>query len=930
MTLKAGDVVGPYRITGALGKGGMGEVFRARDEKLQRDVAIKALPAELSDNADAVGRFEREARLLAGLRHQNIAAVYGLEQRDGRLHLVMECVEGETLASRLSRGGLGSHDLLDLMRQVAEGLEAAHRSGIIHRDLKPANIRVTPEGEAKILDFGLARALDKENLTSTVAASFFIGGSEETSPTPGRATTDPDTAPGTLLGTVPYMSPEQARGQELDRRSDIWSFGCVLYECLASRRPFVGETRADLLSSILGEEPNWAALPEDLPPTVALLVRRSLVKDRRRRLQDIGDARVELEHALDDPSSSSFGSAPAVATRRRVKLGSILPWVVGIVGIGLAVFFRLDDRSAAPAGLAAQDANDANQAPVVTRFVLPVPPEEGRRHTWPIQFRLALSPTSRQYVVGLHGDEASYLALGRFDSFETVPIPGTENGVFPFFSADGTRLYFTLRRGWQQKLMRVMLPNGAPEEITDGAYRLGAIGDDDALIVRPGKAGAKASIARLAPGATEPVELVPIDEAAGEIDHVFPQVLPGSRRVLFGVRHHTESGRPPEIRLLDRDTGEVRTLVKGACFGRILPAGFLVYQRENDLLATTIDPVTLEITSEPILCMTDVGASSFNRAVPGFVLSDDGDLAYALSAPEVSTPSWLDRTGRVTPISEKIGPDHYVWAQLSPDGKTLATGIVDDDFLGYLCVIDLARGTRRLLTPRLTSLYRPLWSPTGEAELVYSTTTTTNKVSVFRVSTDGSSPPEPLLDEESRDIATQWSPDGSRLFVNHYGSESTDLHVLHLEDPPRVEPYRATPVRELWGSLSPDGRWLSFTASDNGESHVYVRSFEGDGPDVQVSTSPAETSYWSPDGKTLYFRDDESGSVLAANVEIRDGVPVPGLPAVSFSSDTHYLSARQVHPDGERILVLDRGETDDQRYWYFVLGFAEELKRRFK
>ena len=661
-----------YEILSLLGAGGMGEVYRARDARLDREVALKVLPRAFAQDPERVSRFEREARLLAALNHPHVAAIYGLEESEGRHVLVLELVEGETLAERLSRGSIPIPEALPLFRQLAAGLEAAHEKGIIHRDLKPANVRITPEGQVKVLDFGLAKAcLDR------VAA----GSELETA-----SASDSETGEGRILGTVSYMSPEQARGQALDKRTDIWAFGCVLYEALTGRRAFRGGTVSDMLAAVLEHEVDWSALPDETPPLLRSLLRRCLQKEKDLRLHDIADARIEIEEALADfskPTGEAIDAATqrrleraAAATTRARRLRWALATVAGVVLVGaVAVAVFRGPRS-----------TPSSRDPVVSRFVTPLPPGQALPNLGSFGSTVALSADGSQlvYVAG----EGDTLRLYRrpMDSFDAEPIPGTEGALAPFLSPDGSWVGFYA----DGHLKKVSLQGGALSTVCPidrTTVRGAAWGPRNTIVYSHCNLGLKA----VPVGGGVPEVITSIPDIQDEGGHVFPQFLPGGDVVLFTI-----ANSPVDARIAVRHlaTGNQRVLIERGFHGRYVSTGHIVYAWEGELLAVPFDLAELEVTGLPVRVLDGVLMEGNPRAAH-FSVSDNGSLVYVPGdmVRDESRLAWVDRSGDVEALPFPPGG----WGpRISPDGRQILVSRPDSRGAGScVWVYELERGVER-------------------------------------------------------------------------------------------------------------------------------------------------------------------------------------------------------------------------------------------
>ena len=614
--------IGSYQVLSLLGTGGMGEVYRAHDRKLGRDVALKVLPEVLSQDPE---RLEREARMLASLNHPHIGAIHTLEESDGVRFLVLELVPGETLAERLKTGPLEVAEALRVCAQIAEALEAAHERGVIRRDLKPANVKVTPEGQVKVLDFGLAKV-------QSAGADLSKDGTVSAA---GMET-------GAILGTVGYMSPDQARGKQVDKRADIWAFGCVLYELLTGRRAFAGATVSDTIAAVLEREPDGQALPQTTPAQIRNLLRRCFQKDARRRLRDMGDAQIEIEEALSEPPKARIGPEPPAPWRRAIS------WMLaGLLAVMLGVALWSLWRASPPA-----------QRPV-SRFVMNLP--QGQTF-WRPSPDLSISPDGTQvaYTV-ITGGSQWQIYVRRLNELESRPIPGTEGAFHGAFSPDGKWLAF----GADGLLKKVAVSGGALQtlceyrEITGGEYFSQSwTPNGDALIF-----GGDYGLFRVSAAGGTPEVVASVAENV-ESNHAWPQVLPGGKAVLFTVGQ--TSG--PSVGLLSLETGERRTLIERGGRARYVPTGHLVYEWKDRLLAAPFDPDQLQLTGPPAvvlggIAMYDVGQAPFS-------VSESGSLVYIPGggSPSVeNTLVWVDRQGAVEPLAAPPRP--YDDPRLSPDAS---------------------------------------------------------------------------------------------------------------------------------------------------------------------------------------------------------------------------------------------------------------------
>ena len=884
MPLSAGTRLGPYEVTAQIGAGGMGEVYQATDTKLEREVAVKILPEKMAERPDRMARFQREAKLLAALDHPHIAAIHGLHEEDGQHFLVMELVDGETLADRLRRGPLPVQDAFEVGRQIAEALEAAHDKDIIHRDLKPSNVMLTSKGRAKVLDFGLGRVLEREAFVSSI----------ETGTTPD------ETGTGVVVGTAPYMSPEQARGEDVNQRTDIWAFGCVLFEMLTGKRAFPGGTTSDAIAAVLQQEPDWEALPETAGPNVRSLLRRCLRKDKARRLHDIADAGIELEEALAEPVSLSSGtvSLPAKpAVRQRIAYWAASIVAVASTGVIVWTLARPEPVPHSPLRLSIVPSRSARLGPSYNSGVL------------------ALSPdgTRLVYVAWVAGKTQLYLRP--MDQLEATPIPSTEGARTPFFSPDGESVGFWLPdRGF----MKVSLQGGTPTAIGDGNYQGASWGPDGTvLFVERGQSG---RLLLVSEDGGPPQDVTTVDRGEGERDHRWPQILPGGKTALFTLQ--APSGRHDEcgIGLLSLETGEWRVLFEGGTFARYLPSGHVVFTRYGSLLAVPFDLQRLEVTGDPTPVLEDV--AMYRTGYAYLAVSATGSLAYVPRryAPPERSLVWIDRQGRTMPVTEDRRA--YRRPRISPDGTRLAMGIRRADGQD-VWVHDLRQRTWTRLTFEKDNEV-PVWSPDGRW-LVFTSNREGNKY-LFRIPADGSGAPERMKNSPSWAYVQNWSRDGRFLLVWRAG----DVSVLPLEEGAEAWPYLVTAFDEEHSQFSPDGRWVAYASDESGRPEVYVRSFPDPGRKWPVSTSGGLAVRWSRDGRELFFQGLDAKQVMVAAVRteptFRAEPPTP-----LFKSEHPFGDAGDwdVMPDGQRFVAVLMDEEEPEPEQIVVIpNFADELKAK--
>ena len=879
-----GRTLGHYRVDAKLGAGGMGEVYRALDTRLGREVAIKVLRPEFARDPERLARLEREARVLASLNHPNIAAIYGFEQVDGVPFLVLEYVPGEIL-----KGPLPLDEALGVARQVAEALEAAHEKPVIHRDLKPANIKITPEGKVKVLDFGLAKALVDES----------AAGDPGQSPTLSVAAA---TRAGVILGTAAYMSPEQARGSPIDKRADIWAFGCVLYEMLTGRQVFHAATMLDTLAAVVSREPDWSALPGSTPASVRALLRHSLEKDPNRRLRDVRAVRIELEEALSAGAATVTVAAPArraaAAAWNRVALGALLGLVVGAVAAGVAVW-KLRPAPAAPAR---------------ARFAVTLPPlQELLGDPW--SPAVALSPDGTKLVyVGRSGDTVQ-LYLRAIDQLEARAIPGTEGALGGgFFSPDGQWVAF-LADG---KLKKVAVAGGPPLTLAQAPLGLaGAWGPDDSILFMP--SFWVGEIWRVNAGGGKAELVTKPDRKNGESNHRWPQHLPGGNAIVFT----SWKGPSPDhaaVEALILKTGERRMLVQGSAYARYVSTGHLVYARGGALLAAPFDLARLAVTGPSVPVLEGVWTNSGTGAAH-FAVGADGTLIYvpARTLYGERTLVSVDRAGVARPLLEARRP--YEDLSLSPDGRRLALTI--EGLTWNVWVLELARGTLSRLTPEHDNR-DPLWTPDSK-RIVY-TSFRAGRYGLYWKPVDGSGPEEQLTSSENVHFPGPWTPDGRAMVFNEVapGGDGTNFFVLPLDGDRKPRPLRQTKFEEILLALSPDGRWLAYTSTETDREEVYVQAYPGPGARVQVSTAGGRVPVWAAGGRDLYFRNGDK--MMAAPIETKPAFKA-GSPRALFEG--RYWKAGHDHdvsPDGQRFYFIQEGPAPAQIN--VIQNWTEELKRR--
>jgi eukaryotic-like serine/threonine-protein kinase len=885
VALSPGARIGPYGIVSALGAGGMGEVYRARDSRLGRDVALKILPDLFAADPERVARFQREAKTLASLNHPNIGGIHGLEETDGVTAIVMELVEGEDLAERIARGAIPLDDALPIARQIAEALVAAHEQGIIHRDLKPANVKVRHDGTVKVLDFGLAKPMEVAGVSSSGSQLPTI-----TSPAMTQA--------GVILGTAAYMSPEQAKGRPADKRSDVWAFGCVFYEMLTGRRAFEGEDVSDTLAAILRGDPDWKALPADVPLPIRTVIAGCLTKDRRQRVADLSAALFVFDHRAH--LASAAGSSPRVARGPLWRRAAVAATVIFV---------------ALAAGYAGWRLRPAPSRPVM-RLAITMPEHE------------VFTPgPSAPLAISRDGTRMAYTASARlylrtFDQLDATPVVGVESPGFasarvPFFSPDGQWIGF-----WEAGLLKkVSITGGAPITlcaISPPPYSASWT-PDNTILLGHGPRG----IFRVS-GNGGPLErIVTVED--GQRAHG-PQLLPDGRTVLFTLAR-TASWDEAEIVVQSLESGARQTIITGGTDGQYLPTGHLVYGLRNALMAVPFDPASGSVRGGPVAIVDGVARQMGALSAPlQFAVSAEGFLAY-VPATSVVTPRrslvWVNRQGREEAIAG-APLRAYTHPRISPDGTRLALDFLDENQGWDIWIRDFQRGTVTRLTLDPTADRSPLWTPDGQ-RIIFSTVRT-GRNALFWQAANGTGTAEMLLESDTQLVANAMTPDGKRLiFRSGSGSQGgSDLMLLDLSDArpgspqpsaDRTSPLVQTSFEEHSADLSPDGRWLAYQSNSSGRFEVYVRPF----PDVAagqwlVSTAGGSEPRWAANGQELFYRDPK-GAVISVPIgpgaTWSMGTPVQLFEGSSFlfgAALTFNARTYDVSPDGRRFLMIKNAD----------------------
>ena len=880
MTLDVGDGVGGFEVTGVIGAGGMGEVYRARDTSLDRDVALKIIPAVFANDRVRLARFEREAKVLASLSHPNIASIYGFEKQSGAPALVLELVDGETLAEIIARGPLPLGDALSIAGQLAAALDVAHERGVVHRDLKPANIKVTRDGVAKVLDFGLAKLLEADP--------------------PGAASL---TKPGgdSVLGTAAYMSPEQARGAAVDKRTDIWSFGAVLFEMLTGQRLFPGDNVSDTLVAVLRDEIVLTSLPADTPAGVTRLLARCLEREPKRRLRDIGDSRLEIDEALH-PKAAAEASVRA----RAVPLFALFASVLTLCVLAFAGW-RL--------GMRARDAS-----PPVSRFTVALPDGVSMARTADVLGNsVALSPDGRTIAFAAMSPGGRVIYLRALDRLDAHPLAGTDGGHTPFFSPDGNWVGFLSGTAASDDgaLKKVRVTGGAPVVVTEGHFEGASWGGDDEIVL-----GSRQGLVVVPAGGGDPVPMFPLDEAEW---HRGPRFLPGGDAVLYYVWTGTPDSTHIDVAYLS--TGERHVLTEGTA-PEFASSGHLVFARAGAVWAAPFEVGDAALGSEPVRVLDELDVSLGGFAA--FDLADDGSLVYAPipGAPERAL-MWVDLDGNETTVD--IPVRDYNSPRVSPDGTRISVslGEVDSDVWLY----DVARSMLTRFTADSSSDSDAEWSPDGDRIAFHSHRDGGGDIHIKAA--DGTGTAERMTSGPGEKLVTSWTPDGKFLVLSERRDNATRVLTRTAADGRNVVELLRRPANLSAATVSPDGRFIAYVSDESGVAEVYARPY----PDVdrarwQVSPDGGRAPVWRQDGRAIYYR--HAAEVRQVSVNTESGFVVgkaetlfTGSYVLGGVTDRSYDLA----PDGRFLMLKDASmDSDDASRTRLVLvhNWTEELDAVFE
>ena len=883
----------------------MGEVFRARDTRLDRDVAIKVLPELFVADPERVGRFTREAKTLASLNHPNIAAIHGLEEANGITALVLELVDGPTLADRIAQGAIPVDEALPIARQIALAIEAAHDQGIIHRDLKPANIKLRPDGTVKVLDFGLAKLQTPDSTGGRSAGPIGL----TQSPT---LTSPIATLAGMILGTAAYMAPEQARGKAVDKRADIWAFGCVLFEMLTGRRAFAGDEISDTLAFIITKDADWGALPAATPPGIRRLLRRCLEKDANKRLHDIADARIEIDEPLsriDDVESGA--SAPTLDARptRRRWTPVVAAAVASSAIVGAAVWALVRPVPA--------------QRPIV-RLRASAPGEALTIN--PFANDVAFSPDGKYFVYGVGtGAADGQLYVRALDKDAATPIAGI-NGRGPFISPDAEWIaYFD-----GTNLKKVSAHGGPPMMICQNCAagnRGGTWGPDDSIIFTA--TNGNNGLFRISAAGGDPVAITTVDHQKGEQGHIWPEFLPTGRRILFTIlKTGIDSA---EIGVRDLKTGEQKILLRGGTQPHFAPPGHLLYSTAGTLRAIEFDADRLTVTGNPVSVLEHLITKVSGAA--DFAVSRDGSLVYVSGTAQGGlTLAWIDRHGQEEPTGAP--PRAYGFIRLSPDGQRAALDVRDEQ--QDIWIFDFARRLLTRLTTNAASDQYPVWTPDGQRVVFASNRD--GMLNVYSQRADGTGAAERLVASPFPQVPIGFSPDGKTLIVRDSDPKTgIDLSIIGMDGDRFAKKLIATAFNEQLGEVSPDGRWLAYQSNESGREEIHVRPFSDvNSGHWQVSADGGSRPSWARSGRELFYVDFR-GRIVSVPVQSGAGLEYGNPTVVVEQGSQGSLPTSgtgrnyDTSVDGKRFLVLRNavraGDQAAPPQLNVVLNWTDELAR---
>ena len=888
MTLSTGSRLGPYEILSAVGAGGMGEVYKARDTRLDRTVAIKILPASLSENPAFRQRFEREAKAISQLSHPHICTVHDVGNQDGVEYLVMEFLEGETLAERIARGPLPADQVLRYGVEISDALEKAHLQGIVHRDLKPANVML-PKSGLKLVDFGLAK-LDLPAPGSVVSSLSGLPTQAEI----GR------TAAGMIVGTFHYMAPEQVEGGEADGRTDIFALGLLLYEMATGKKAFSGKSPASLMGAILHSEPPSISSSQPMtPPALDRLVRTCLAKDPADRFQTAHDVKLQLQWIAEGSSAAGVAAPVAARRRNREKLAwALIPGAALAAAAATVLVMRL-----------------SSEPPRIIQSSL-LPPEKS---SFAFEFGpMALSPDGRRVAFVATSSGVNRLWVQPLSGVSAEPLAGTEGASNPFWSPDSRFLGFFANR----QLKKIEASGGPPQNLADAPLGRGGSWNREGVILFVPNSRSPVHRVSAAGGEVSPV--TKLDAAASENSHRWPAFLPDGRRFLYLSQNSLDTGEKNGIYAGSLDGGERKLLINANTNVAYIPPGHLLFYRERALLARPFDAKSLRFTEEAFPVAGDVQYfATFAQAV--FSASGPGLLAYQTGSGGHTQLTWLDRAGR--PAGTVGAPGHLSTPRLSNDGRRVAVRILDPQAVGDIWIYDLERSTRTRFTFDPSDDFGPLWS--RDDSRVFFSSARKSPGDIYQRDSAGTGKEEPLLSSNAFEMAQDWSPDGRVLLFqvdDPRKPTQMDLWIYSAADG-KATPFLQTTSNEILGRFSPDGRWIAYVSNESGKEEVYVVPFPGPGGKWQISTAGGRAPVWTRGGREIVYQ--APGDEMMA-VEVRAAPPFQaGIPKALFKTNLRPPPGAQfdVTPDGERFLVNLRPGDQGSDPMTLVQNWAAERKR---
>jgi serine/threonine protein kinase len=896
-----GRTIGNFKIERMIGRGGMGVVYLAHDTKLKRSVAIKSIPADLAGNATAQARFKREAQLLASLNHPNIGVIHDIiEPDDHSGYLILEHIPGETLDERIAREPLTVEEALSIGRQIAEAVSAAHKKDVVHRDLKPGNIKITPDGQVKVLDFGLA----KTTVTEGVSDSEVI-----------------ETQAGHIIGTPAYMSPEQARGHPIDKRSDIWSFGCVLYEMLTNKVLFKGDTASDTVANILRTEPDWQALPENTPANIRVLLRRCLQKDPTRRLHDIADARIEISETLAGTLDEFAPPTERIPSPQWLQLKIAIPilflLIVGTSLLSVIVMKLIQSPTSGP--------------PVVSEFLIDLPADKQISLKYTNRCYLAISPDGSQLVYAGRQDESEddQLYLRSMDDLEITPVPGTQNACNPFFSPDGQWVGFYDKKA--KALKKVPLTGGEPiplvKDIPPSGVAFAHWAEDGTIFIS--SLSCKHGMYRLSESDGTLEYLIPPDDSVKLIRYL--QVLPGAKAVLCR-RNSYPAGYALEV--FFPDTGEYETVLEDASYGKYLRSGHLIFVRDNIIMGTPFDVKRCKKTG-PIVSLLGEVEFDWDSSMPQIAVSENGTVVYILDTPpDKYEVTWVDRQGQPDSMAVPALP---LWGSvsLSPNERRIALTLsAPKGYAPQIHLFDLERGTQTPFTTEGINTY-PRWSP-DESKIAFWSGRPEGR-GVYCRSVDSSSPPELLATERFPSAFLwpgSWSPDGKSLVCLAKSEQYTgmDIWILTTEGEDAPRPLYPTNFNESNPRFSPDGRWLAYVSNEQGtyDYEVYLMPYPDYEGRFPVSSGGGRFPIWSRDASELYYNDGEG--MMAVKISSDPNAPLGPPERLFLFADLNaegdsFGHVSDVSRDGRFLVSKKVTDETPGRQLICIQNWFEELKQ---